>query len=105
MSDRLILHPGDTVVINGARVTVDRTVQLTCDQPLQRIPCPGLRDLPETALRVRSLWKRGGHRVQMVTRQDLRCPCGSAYVRRSTTHHSCQHCGRVWVNDAPGVPA
>jgi hypothetical protein len=98
-----MLHPGDTVVVNGARITVDRTAQLTCDQPLQRIPCPGLRDLPETALRIGSLWQRGGHRVPMVTRQDLRCPCGSAYVRRSATHHSCQYCQRVWENrEVPG---
>lgn len=97
--NQLTIHAGDTVVVNGARIKADRTVKLSCDQLLQRIPCSGLRDLPETTLRISALWQRGGHRVPMVTRQDLRCPCGSAYVRRSATHHSCQHCRRVWEND------
>lgn len=96
--NEVLIHAGDTIVVNGARVRADRTVVLNCDQPLQRIPCPGLRDLPETSLRISALWQRGGHRVPMEIRQDLRCPCGSAYVRRSATHHSCQYCGRVWRN-------
>lgn len=96
---QLTIYAGDTVVVNGVRIKADRTVKLSCDQTLQRIPCPGLRDLPETTLRISALWQRGGRRVPMVTRQDLRCPSGFAYVRRSVTHHSCQHCGRVWKND------
>jgi hypothetical protein len=100
---KITLHPGDTAVIAGTRLTVDRTVTLHASDGIQRIPAPGLADLPETGLRIRDLWRHRGHRVPMVTRQDLRCPCGSAYVRRSTTHHSCHYCQRVWENrEVPG---
>ena len=93
------LFAGDSALILGARITADRTVTLRCDTPIQRVPTPGLFDLPETALRIADLWSRGGHRVPMTFRQDLRCPCGSAYTRQSATHLSCQHCGRVWANE------
>jgi hypothetical protein len=96
--NELLIHAGDTFVVNGVRVRADRKVKLSCEQPLRRVACPGLHDLPETELRISALWQRGGRRVPMVTRQDLRCPCGSAYVRQSATHHSCQYCGRVWEN-------
>ena len=99
MPAEVTLHPGDAAVINGARLTADRTVTLRCDQPVQRVPCLGIHDLPETTHRIDAIWKRQGHRVPMITRRDLRCPCGSAYVRRSETHHSCQYCGRVWPNE------
>lgn len=95
----ITLYPGDTATINGADVVADRTVTLRSSAPIERIPTPGLTDLPETDLRSDALWVRDGHRARMTTRQDLRCPCGSAYVRRSASHHSCQHCKRVWEND------
>jgi hypothetical protein len=101
--NKVRLFPGDTAVINGAMVTADRTVRLTSDVPIERVPAPGLSDLPETALRTQDLWNRSGHRLPMTLRQDLRCPCGSVYVRQSETHHSCQSCGRLWGNDeVPG---
>ena len=93
------LFAGDSALILGARITADRTVTLACDKPIQRVPTPGLFDLPETDLRIADLWSRGGHRVSMTFRQDLRCPWGSAYTRQSVTHLSCQHCGRVWANE------
>lgn len=96
---RIQFFPGDTALIGGVRVQVDRPVTLTADQPVDRIPAPGITDLPETSLRVWNLWPRRERRIPMTTRQDLRCPCGSVYVRRSATHHSCQHCRRVWPND------
>jgi hypothetical protein len=96
--NEVTLFPGDTAIINSAEVHVDRTVTLRSEAQISRIPTPGLTDLPETARRVGDLWSRQGHRVPMTFRQDLRCPCGSAYVRRSATHHSCQHCQRVWPN-------
>ena len=92
------LFAGDRALVNGAETTADRTVTLRCDAPIQRLPAPGLSDLPQTPLRIAGLWTRGGHRVPMIFRQDLRCPCGSAYTRQSATHLSCQHCGRVWTN-------
>ena len=93
-------HYRDRVALVGdAWVTVDRTVTLACDQPIQCRPAPGLLRLPKTGLRIPELWRRTGRRAPMATRQDLRCPCGSAYVRRSATHHSCQYCQRAWPND------
>ena len=92
------LFAGDSALLHGARITADRTVILRSDTPIQRLPTPGLFDLPETALRIAALWSRRGHRVPMTLREDLRCPCGSAYTRQSATHLSCQHCGRVWAN-------
>jgi len=94
----LRLFPGDRVIINGAEVSADRLVTLSSETAMRRVTAPGIVDLPETALRIQALWPARGHRVPMVLRQDLRCPCGSVYVRRSATHHSCQHCGRVWIN-------
>jgi hypothetical protein len=94
----ITLHPGDIAKINGAEVTADRTVTLNSQVPIERLSTPGLTDLPETDLRIDGLWTRNGHRVAMITLQHLRCPCGSAYVRRSDTHHSCQFCKRVWEN-------
>jgi hypothetical protein len=96
--------PGDTAIINGARVEVSNTVTLKTKAPsFYREPTPGMADLPETDLRIHDLWERG-HRVHMEPRQDLRCPCGSAYTRQSETHVSCLHCKRVWENkDVPSV--
>lgn len=96
------LFPGDTAIINGALVTADRTVKLSSEAPIERVPTPGLNDLPETDLRIEDLWSRSGRRVSMTLRHDLRCPSGSVYVHRSATHHSCQGCRRVWEN--AGVP-
>jgi hypothetical protein len=79
---------------------VSGTVTLNSETPITRVAAEGLTDLPETVLRIDQLWKRNGHREPMTFRQDLRCPCGSAYVRRSATHHSCQHCKRVWINQS-----
>lgn len=97
--NRIKFFPGDIAVIGSVQVSVDHTVTLSAEADIERIPAPGLTDLPETDLRVWALWQRRGHRVAMTTRQDLRCPCGSVYVRRSATHHSCQHCGRAWINE------
>lgn len=94
----ITLFPGDTAIVNGAELTVSRTVTLRSTTPVERRSSPGLADLPETALRINALWPHPGHRVPMTQRHDLRCPCGSAYIRRSATHHSCQHCQRVWDN-------
>lgn len=94
------LFPGDTAIVNGAELTVSGTVTLNSETPITRVAAVGLTDLPETPLRIDQLWARQGHRVPMTTRQDLRCPCGSAYVRRSETHHSCQYCKRVWSNQS-----
>ena len=91
--------PGDTAVIAGVRVYMDRAVTLRSEEKIERLPSSGLTDLPETQLRIGDLWIRNGKRVPMTFRHDLRCPCGSAYIRRSTTHHSCQHCQRVWANE------
>ena len=96
--NRLTIFPGDLAVVNGVAFAVDRTVTLTSDAVIGRRPAPGMSDLPETPLRIDQLWRRGGHRAPMSLRRDLRCPCGSAYVRQSATHHSCQHCQRVWEN-------
>lgn len=101
--NRIKCFPGDIAVIGGVRVSVDHTVTLSTEGQIERMPASGMTDLPETDLRAWDLWRRQGHRVPMTTRQDLRCPCGSVYVRRSATHHSCQHCGRVWPNEE--VPA
>jgi hypothetical protein len=92
------LLPGDRAIINGVEVWADRSVTLTSEASMTRLAAPGIVDLPETSSRIRTLWPTRGHRVPMVLRQDLRCPCGSVYVRRSSTHHSCQYCGRVWMN-------
>jgi len=92
------LFPGDVAVVGTVEITVDRSVTISSHAPIRRRPLPGLADLPETDVRIGDLWRRGGHRVPMSTRQDLRCPCGSAYVRQSETHHSCQYCQRVWAN-------
>ena len=91
--------PGDTLLVGDAELQVDRPVSVRSSGVLKRMPAPGLTDLPETTLRVQDLWPRFGHRVPMTTRQDLRCPCGSVYIRRSATHHSCQSCRRVWANE------
>jgi hypothetical protein len=95
----LTFYPGDIALIAGVRVHVDRTVTLRSEAEIERIPLPGLADLPETRLRIGDLWIRNGKRAPMTSRHDLRCPCGSAYIRRSTTHHSCQQCQRVWANE------
>ena len=60
-----------------------------------------MKNVPETELRVSDLWANPGHnhRVKMVFCTDLRCPCGSVYIRKSDTHHSCPDCQRVWTNE------
>lgn len=93
------LFPGDVAIVGGAEITVDRAVTLSSTEEIRRRPTPGLREVPETGLRIGDLWRRDGHRVRMTVRQDLRCPCGSVYVRKSATYHSCQHCRRVWKNE------
>jgi hypothetical protein len=104
--NKIRLFPGDAAIINGAWVTADRTVTLTSDAQIERVPTPGLTDLPETDLRIECLWSRQGRRAPMTLRHDLRCPCGSVYVRQSETHYSCQGCRRVWGNDeVPGDDA
>ncbi len=90
--------PGDVAIISGAEVTVDHIVTLSSETPIERITTPGLTDLPETELSIGDLWVRHGHRPPMTFRHDLRCPCGSASVRQSDTHVSCQKCQRVWEN-------
>ena len=92
------LFPGDTLRVNGAELTVDRAVRVSSTTPLERLPVAGLVDLPETPLRIGQLWHRHGPRALMTWRHDLRCPCGSVYMRRSATHHSCPQCQRVWDN-------
>jgi len=97
------LFLGDVAVINGVRVSVDNTTTLSSETPIERIPTPGLTDLPETELTIYQLWPRRGRRPFMFYRHDLRCPCGSAYLRVSESHHSCQKCQRVWENDTVEV--
>ena len=97
------LSPGETAIVRGVPITVDRAVTLTLETPIPHYPSPGIRNLPETELRIRDLWPHRGHRAAMTLQTHLRCPCGSVYVRRSATHHSCQYCGRVWKNEE--VPA
>ena len=94
----ITLFPGDTLRVNGAELTVDRAVRVSSTTPLERLPVAGLVDLPETPLRIGQLWHRHGPRALMTWRHDLRCPCGSVYLRRSATHHSCPQCQRVWDN-------
>lgn len=77
----ITVFPGDTAIINGAELSVSRTVTLNSDTPTERRPTPGITDLPETALRINALWPHRGHRTQMTQRHALRCPCGSAYIR------------------------
>jgi hypothetical protein len=95
----LKLFPGDIAAIGDVEFTADHIVTLASTAEITRKPKRGLTDLPETKLRISDLWRRGGRRVPVVVRQDLRCPCGSVYIRRSATHHSCQCCQRVWGND------
>ena len=96
--NRVTIFPGDKIVINGATVVADRTVTLSSYAPsFNRVPAPGMTDLPETDLRIHTEFS--GPRVPMENITDLRCPCGSAYTRKSETHHSCLHCKRVWTND------
>jgi hypothetical protein len=97
------LFPGDTLVVDGqVKLEAKSTCTLESNHNLLRIPADGLKDLPETPLRSRDLWQRVYPRAYMKYRQDLRCPCGSAYTRQSNTHVSCQHCGRAWENkDVP----
>ena len=90
------IFPGDTVIINGARVQADRTVTLVADVPMERESNSNLTDLPETNLRMRDLWSGGGHRVHLEVQPTLRCPCGSVYTTLSETHLSCYECKRVW---------
>lgn len=100
--NRIKFFPGDVAIINGAEITMDHTVTLSSQVPIERIPTPGLTDLPDSSMRVEGIWKDRGHRPRMVFRHDLRCPCGSAYLRQSETHISCQRCRRVWENDELG---
>ena len=108
----IILHRGDVLVLNGAEITASQTVCLDTGNPVEKRVPSGLSDLPETPLRVRQLWSdRRGPRAAMTARNDLRCPCGSVYVRQSQTHLSCLYCGRAWaLGDLPeallvGAPA
>jgi len=58
-----------------------------------------MKNVPETELRVSDLWDRHDHRVPMTYCTNLRCVCGSVYIRKSDTHHSCPDCFRVWTNE------
>jgi hypothetical protein len=94
---RVTLYPGDITLVNGVTLEADRTVTLRYSAPIERRPAAGLLDLPSIPLRIDQLWKRNGRREPMTSRQNLRRLCGSAYVRRSASHQSCQHCRRVWT--------
>ena len=100
---RVTSNAGESATIDGAQIRVDRRVVIITEANICRLPLAGIKDLFDTEHRIGDLWKRNGRRVPMITRHDPRCPCGSAYVRRSETHHSCQYCGRVWPNEE--VPA
>lgn len=101
--NKITLFPGDSVVVDGhVKLAAKTSCTLESEHNLLRIPTEGLTDLPETALRSKDVWQRTYPRAYMKYRQDLRCPCGSAYTRQSDTHVSCQFCGRAWENkDVP----